>query len=243
MNKQAVGLWVVVCVLLVLDICVHCVRAQVGIAPAKVLQVQELQVLNSQGKVAIDLVAKADEPAVQLRDSKGRRRLVLAADDGGGQVMLEDTEDKTRLSLDGSSNPAFLLWHQGTIRSSLAAPSDGGSALAFYDSSGQERSELGCFGSEGNENRLSFYDGAGKTRAELGYLGGTRDEAHLTLLNEDDPKGAKLYVNHLEAGLDVFGANGKPRAGIDYVLNGPPMVYVTDKRGNDIWSETGQRTH
>ena len=215
MNKQGIGLWIVVCALLVLDIGVHCVRAQVGAAPPKVLQVQELQVLDSHGHVAIDLTAREGKSGVVLYDSQNRPRVFLTATDNGGRLNLADENKHPQVLLDGQWAPSVTLRQNNNLRMAMQTQN--------YD-----------------DDEFQILDRAGKERVFLGYKSSyVFRGASVLALHADDPsnRSVGMQIGESAAYLGVNGPDGFPRVGMDWVVTDPPRIFVTDKSENTIWQK------
>jgi hypothetical protein len=213
MNKQGIGLWIVVCALLVLDIGVHCVRAQDG--AANVMKVQELQILDSRGHVAIDLKAVAEKPGITLYDSQNRPRVLLTATDNGGRLNLADEYKNPQLLLDGQWAPSVTLRMNNQLRMAMQAQD--------YDN-----------------DDFQILDRGGKERVFLGYkstdvFGGVS----VLSLHTDDPtnRSVGMSINESAAYLGLNDASGFPRVGMDWVLTDPPRIYVTNKSWNTVWQK------
>lgn len=211
MNKQGIGLWIAVCILLVLDIAVHCVRAQDN-TPA-LLKAQEVEIVDSSGAEKIDLrVSKDGSPVIALYDSKDNARAGLVASDTGGDLQLLDADGKTVVALSGDTNPSLSLFKSEKEEAFFGVRDDGWPVATLEDSAGSDRVFLG-------------YDP-------------DKDRCLLQLNDKDNKQTAEVAVVPDYAVIDVTDKAGTRRAALKCTSDDVPTSYVADKDGQPVWSET-----
>jgi thiol-disulfide isomerase/thioredoxin len=63
-------------------------------------------------------------------------------------------------------------------------------------------------------------------------------------VSHDDPEGREdavaMFVNHREPGLKPFAAYGDPQTGAKYQVRALPTIYIIDRNGKIVASQTGQ---
>src|SRR5579883_2492530 len=102
MKTRNIGLWIGACALLVLDIGIHCVRAQSDLPD--VIKTQDLHINDSSGLDMIDMdVSKEGSPIIGLNDKQGNVRMGLIVQDSGPALQMLDTAEKTTISIFGDN--------------------------------------------------------------------------------------------------------------------------------------------
>lgn len=214
MYRQGIGLWIVVIALLVLDIGVHCVRAQDD--RSKVVKTQDLQILDKSGNEVIDLSSdqKTGGAAITLYDPKGNARMGMYADDTGGVVQMFDASGNTVTELDGSATPGLTFYDNQNTRLALGVGSDGSGYFSVNDESGNARCQM-VYTPKDDDSLIGVSDKAGKQTVQM---------------DQNDTRSALLVTD----------ATGTSRAGAVCMPDGSPEFFIDDKNGNDIWTQTDQ---
>jgi hypothetical protein len=165
MNKQGMGLWIVVIALLILDIGVHCVRAQDD--SSKVVKTQDLQIVDSSGTVVGDFSAdKGSNPMLTLYNENGDGLVGLQADEDGERLLLGKEGGPGsaffRVDKDGTGYVVFLD-KKKTPRAALRySADDDSSSLALVN----KDANAGVIAiSDKNGNSVNACDSAGVVRA------------------------------------------------------------------------------
>ena len=214
MNRQGIGLWIVVIALLVLDIGVHCVRAQDD--SSKVVKTQDLQILDSSGNEVTDLTSdpKTGGASITLYDSKGNGRLGLYSDNNGGVLQLYNAAGDTIAALDGSDAPSLAFYKDKQDKADIGVSPDGASSVTLSDDAGNGRA--GMFYDQKNDTaHILVSDKTGKSAAMMG----------------EDSTGAYVYATD---------PDGNNRVGFQVTSEGTPEVYVAGKDGKYVWAQTDQ---
>lgn len=214
MYRQGIGLWIVVIALLALDIGVHCVRAQDD--TPKVIKTQDLQILDKSGAEVADLSSdqKTGGAAITLYDPKGNARLGMYADNTGGVIQMFDTSGNTVTELDGSATPGLNFYVNQNNRVSLGVASDGAGYLTISDDAGNNRCQM-LYSPKDDDSLIAVTDKAGKESVQM---------------VQDDKRSAVLITD----------AAGTSRAGAFCLQDGSPELFIDDKNGNDVWTQTDQ---
>ncbi|HEX5324705.1 MAG TPA: hypothetical protein VFW40_13030 [Capsulimonadaceae bacterium] len=212
MNKQGIGLWIVVCALLILDIGINCVRAQDN--AAKITKTQELQILNPDGNTMIDMkVSDKGYPVVAMRDKDGNNRLGLLVLSDGGHAGMLDAAGKPMLEIDGSDVPGVNIYKNGKPVAEFANIS-------------------------GSEPTLAMQDNAGNDRVYLAYRPSI-DSAMLHLSDKTGKQIAEMAQSPDYSILDVTDKTATRRVALRCTSDNVPGIFVADKDGNPVWSKVG----
>src|SRR5579883_1139058 len=156
MNRQGIGLWIVVVALLILDIGVHCVRAQDD--SAKLVKTQHLQIVDSSGNVVADFdTDKNSEPELAMYDEQGNGRLGLFGGKDGGELTMFDTDSKRVIDLQGSDQLDLTFFQAGNAKADIGIDDNKGASLAFYDQDTKMRSYIG-YNQSDDQSSLALWD-------------------------------------------------------------------------------------
>jgi hypothetical protein len=209
MNRQNIGLWIVVGVLLLLDIGVHCVRAQTD--SAKLLKTQNLEIMNSKGMDVIDLeISKQGSSIIGLNDPQGNVRMGLLVDKDGGNLNMIDASGKTTLAITGANQPSFSFFSNNEMKGMFGVRNDGWPILALSESEGKDRA-------------LLAYDPSG-------------DQSIFQLSDKDNKQIAEMNLTTKYAIVDVTDKTSTRRAALRCTSDGDPLLYVAGKDGQPSWS-------
>lgn len=213
MNKQNIGLWILVGALLLLDIAVHVARAQAN--TAKLLKTQDLEIMNSKGMDVIDLdISKEGSSIIGLNDPQGNVRMGLLVDKDGGNMNMIDAAGKTTLAMIGSDQPNLALFNNNEMKGIFGVRNDGWPELALSQSENQDRAFLA-------------YDPAG-------------DQSMFQASDKDNKQVAEMNTTTKYAIVDVTDKSSTRRAALRCASDGDPLVYVAGKDGQPTWSEPSQ---
>lgn len=214
MQRQGIGLWIVVIALLALDIGVHCVRAEDE--GSKVIKTQDLQIVDKSGNEVVDLGSdqKTGGAAITLYDPNGNARMGLYADNTGGVVQMFDPSGSTVTELDGSSEPGLSFYQDQNTRLAMGVGTDGAGYLSINDAAGNTRCQM-VYSPKDDDSLIAV---------------GDKNQKQTVQIDENDTRSAVLVTD----------AAGTSRAGVFCLPDGSPELYIGDKNGNDVWTQTDQ---
>lgn len=148
MNKQGLGLYVVLCVLLLCDMAVHWVRAQpLPNAAMANLRTHQLELVNWKGVVTAKIYNGPDgAPVLLMNDQNGRGRLLMTANDAGTGLSIHDAQGKPALQL-GAGKPTnqpaeITLYSSGVPRVDMHSGLNGAYGFTALDSNSAARAVL-----------------------------------------------------------------------------------------------------
>ncbi|HEX5324704.1 MAG TPA: hypothetical protein VFW40_13025 [Capsulimonadaceae bacterium] len=210
MKTQYKGLKIFACLLLILDIGVHCVRAQTG--TPKVLKTQDLQIVNSSGLDMIDMdVSKEGSAIIGLNDPEGNVRMGLLADSSGGHLQMISTAQKTTFAASGDGSPNISFFKNGQMKGEIGLRDDGWPILMLGTTEDDDRVFLG-------------HDPS--TQTTIFHLNSKGAE-----------QSAEMASMPKYAVIDATDKQATRRAAIRCDSDGTPLIYVADKDGNPTWSQ------
>ena len=104
------------------------------------LTAHRLEIVDGSGRVKVAAYVIGGHPGIAVYGAEGESAAALSADEGGGGLVLSDTQGNVRLGMGVSSNKANVLLfdHDGRDHVDISVPRSGAPSISLTDSQGFE---------------------------------------------------------------------------------------------------------